>query len=538
MHPTSFRLELDASTHTMYAEYIAETDAPHPDRDALVHAAAQQGWGASAFDDTAVSAFLDRCHASDEAFRVPVGEVRNGHFELELDADGTYLLFDLHPPRGGRPVRLSEVRNALAQRGIVFGLKQLALLDALKAGHCRRVVIAEGEPPKPGIPARFESLLDQLKPKPPIDDDTALIDYRDLGSLLLVSPGTPLMRRIPARVGQPGTDVFGKPVPPPAIFDTPFASNLPGTQIDENDPDLLRAAIAGVPKIQGEGKVIVDPVVVVNAVDLTTGNVRFDGTLQVKGDITAGMEVRVSGDVVVKGTIEAAHIYAGGDVTVNGGIIGVQTQGAGQVDERVAHIEAGGSVKARFMVSAFISARGSVSAEREIRQCDVSSGETVIVGRPGSRDGRIIGGRIRALRAVRAAQLGAPTGTPTDINIGVNPHAPAQLEEVEAQQQRLIDEKIRVGQQMNLIEEGGITDPLKASQIRKDYSNLLREESELLALATRLSNETIPNPDARIDAFKAVYAGVTLHLGGRHRTFMEDQEGGRASIVENQIVVK
>ena len=60
----------------------------------------------------------------------------------------------------------------------------------------------------------------------------------------------------------------------------------------------------------------VNPVVEVDAVDLTTGNINFEGSLQVRGDISATMEVRVTGDVVVNGTMEAALVEAGGNVTV------------------------------------------------------------------------------------------------------------------------------------------------------------------------------------------------------------------------------
>ncbi|PVE20154.1 DUF342 domain-containing protein, partial [Microvirga sp. KLBC 81] len=169
---------------------------------------------------------------------------------------------------------------------------------------------------------RFESLLDRLKPRAQEIDELAQIDYRDLGSLLLVTPGMPLMRRIPPLPGIDGCNVLGQPVLPDELPDTPFNAEMSGVEIDPEDPNLLRAAIAGSPKLIHQGAQV-NPVVEVDAVDLSTGNINFQGSLQVRGDISATMEVRVTGDVVVNGTMEAALVEAGGNVTVKGGIIGM-----------------------------------------------------------------------------------------------------------------------------------------------------------------------------------------------------------------------
>ena len=541
MPDPSFQLLLEESTRVLYAEYLATPDAVLPNRDALVHAAATRGWSESAFSDPAVTQFLNRCHTATEPFRLPVGEVRDGSFSLELDTDHVFVLLELQAPQGGKPVRLSEVREAIAKRQITYGLKQATLLDALRAGHCKGLVIAEGTPPVPGMSARFVSLLDELKPRTPEEDDNALIDYRNLSHLLLVPPGAPLMRRIPAVPGMPGTDVFGRPIPPPPVSDQPFSNDLAGAKPDEEDPDLLRASIAGVPKLAGD-RMTVDPAVSVEAVDLTTGNIYFDGNLQVRGDITAGMEVRVTGDIAVRGSIEAAHVEAGGDVKVNGGIIGVQSSAMADDQEnggmRVAHIVAGGSIKARFIVSAFVSSEKSVSAEREIRQCEVMAGESVVVGRPGSRDGSIIGGKVRALKAVRAGRLGAPSGIPTLIQAGVNPHGPAKLAEIEKVRAKLLEEKLKFSKLLQALEKRPEVGEHHVEQIRNKFSNVMGELFALDAKVKAINEEMIPTAEARIEVLRGVEAGVTLQYAGQQRTFREEREGGKAMIEKGHIVLR
>lgn len=213
--------------------------------------------------------------------------------------------------------------------------------------------------------------------------------------------------------------MLGQPVLPDEMADTQFSSDMSGVEIDPDDPLLLRAAIAGSPKLINQG-VQVNPVVEVDAVDLTTGNINFEGSLQVRGDISATMEVRVTGDVVVNGTMEAALVEAGGNVTVKGGIIGMaEAMQDASGPARTAHIVCGGELKARFIENAIISAGQNVEVEREIRQCSIAAGGAVNVGAANAQQTAIMGGQIRALQAVRAGTIGSPAGVPTLVQAGL-----------------------------------------------------------------------------------------------------------------------
>jgi hypothetical protein len=81
------------------------------------------------------------------------------------------------------------------------------------------------------------------------------------------------------------------------------------------------AIVPGQPTVIKNG-VKVNPVLDVENVDLSTGNLSFEGTVRVSGDVLTGMKMNVGGDVVINGTVEAAEIVAGGSVTVKGGVIG------------------------------------------------------------------------------------------------------------------------------------------------------------------------------------------------------------------------
>lgn len=531
----AFRLELDEETHSLTASYTPGKDGGEPPSwEMLVSAARARGWGTEVLDQARAVNFLEVCRESEAPVLANVGEICNGSFKLEIALDRMSALLSVSPPRGGRPVTPAEVQARLAEMGIVYGVDEGRIAQAV--ARDASLVIAQGTPPTLGVPARFESLLEEPKACriEDEDDDDAVVDYREQGNLTLVSPGTPLMRRIPAEQGQPGLDVLGEAVPPAEVPDLPFASDLAGAAIDKNDPCLLLAASAGVPMIVRQG-VQVNSLVEVECVDLSTGNIVFDGTLKVRGDITAGMEVRVSGDIVVQGTVEAARVQAGGDICVGGGIIGMaesRQQGAGdQAALHTAHVCAGGSIKARFIANAVIDAGKSVAAEREIRQSRVYAGESVTVGQPRSSKGTITGGEIHATQSVSAGSIGSPSAVPTMIRVGMHPHAKARLEQLQQRRDELVAEKDKLEKLIGFLCKQPAKDANgMGERARATYASVAGQLVELDAEEAQWHEQFQPLATASIVAFRRYCGGVTLHVGGKVLSLLEDRAGGQAVI--------
>ncbi|WP_459616841.1 DUF342 domain-containing protein [Bordetella sp. 2513F-2] len=532
------RLAVDVSSRALLAVHEAGDHPAAPTPDALRLAVLAQGWPEDVLDGTLVAAFLEACRTGTAEVCLPVGQTTDGSVEVELAADRMSALLSIVPPRGGAPATEAQVRAALQEAGVVAGLREDILRQALARGHCEAVVVAEGRTPMPGTPTRFENLLDD-PPAPADHDDHALVDYRNLGNLTLVAPGHPLMRRIPATPGVAGENVLGEPVAPPPQPDTPFARDLTGVEPDPDDPCLLRAAIAGVPVVLAQG-VHVSSLLEVDAVDLTSGNVVFDGSLKVRGDITMGMEVRVTGDVAVSGTIEAARVHADGNITVNGGIIGMadnMRDAAGHA--RTARISCGGSVKARFISNAEVRAARDVAVEREIRQSEIIAGDSVRVGPPGSQSGAITGGSVHALKSVQAGTLGSLSAMPTVVRVGLDPyadekHAALRRERAELAEQQDKLEKLVLFLASNPQKDvGGL-----GERCRNTLEQARLDMAQLQAREAQLARELLPLQTATITASRRFHGGVTLYLGGRMQEFLEGQVGGKATLAGDQIVIR
>ncbi|MGS1105207.1 DUF342 domain-containing protein [Achromobacter anxifer] len=510
-----------------------------PSWDALAAAAVAQGWTAEALDSQAVLSFIDLCRHATATVQAPVGQVIDGSLELELDATRMSALLTLLPPKGGKPVTLEAVRQVLAERGIVQGILEQELTDAVTQGRRETVQIARGTPPTRGTPTRFESLLDRLKPRGQDIDELAQVDYRDLGSLLLVTPGMPLMRRTPPLPGVDGTTVLGEPILPDELPDTPFASDLSGAAVDPEDPLLLRATIAGTPTLVNHG-VQVNPMVEVDAVNLSTGNIHFEGSLLVRGDIAATMEVHVTGDVVVNGTMEAALVEAGGNVTVKGGIIGLaEALQDAAAAARTARVVCGGALRAKFIENAVISAGKDVDVEREVRQSSIAAGGSVNVGPPNTQQSAITGGQTRAMQAVRAGTLGSPSGIPTLVQAGLDPHADIKRTALARKRQKMHEEKSKLEQLLMFLKANPQRAPGDvADRARNTHVKLSQDMLALDAEEAQLIQDLQPLASATIQAARRFCGGVTIQVGNKMQEFLEDQIGGKAAVEEGQIVIR
>jgi len=529
------RLELSQPGDQVRACFTPEPGRLPPDRANLEACLADQGWQGARLDAAAVIGFLTQCQLTDREIDAVIGNILDGEFELEITADKLRLLLTLVPPEGGRPITAEEIAAAAASIGVVALLDVAAIGVALEVGSCESREIAHGVAPVQGEPARFESLVQQPRPAQ-VENEDDRVDLRDLGSLLLVNPGTALMRRTVARSGKDGMDVLGKSIPADPVVDTPFAPELTGVATDPNDPLLLIAVIAGSPRVLHNG-VIVSPVVDVEAVDLHSGNVNFDGSLRVSGDIRTGMSVRVTGDVVVQGTIEAANVQAGGDVIVKGGIIGRAETAHGGAPSEIASVRSKGSVHARFIQNAVVEADVEVIVESGIRQSDVSAGERVAVGTP-TGQGSISGGRTRALQSVNTATLGAPAGTATVVQVGLNPFADEQKAELEVRRRKVLEEQAKLQQLAAFFAKhperatGDIREKARATMYK-----INRDLFELDAEIARVAEQMKPSEQAVIAVGRRIHGGVTLQVGHKVLKVMEDKTGGQVRVVDDRIAV-
>ena len=529
---------LNEETGDLHARFDPAGEVPAPDLAAVQQAMRDDNWNALAIDETALIGFVLRCRSVLEASEQVIGARRDGEFALVLSDDLMSARLTVVAAQGGEPVSEAQVLDAVRDQGIVHGLLAQQVNAALMEGHCEPLVIAGGDPPIDGTPARFECLFMEPQNERAARDENAILKYSELSHLLLVHPGDRLMRRIAPIAGTNGTDIKGRPVLAKAIPDLPFG-DFQGAAPDSKDPNLLRATLAGQPMLVDNG-VIVNPVIEVTDVDLGTGNIDFEGTIRVNGDVKSGMRINVAGDVHVTGTVEAAHITAGGNVAVQGGIIGhADTHtGAQSLPASTARIICQGSVQALFMEHVHVEAGAAILIDRSARQCELLAKTEIIVGAEGSRISQIIGGLSQASMLIKASVLGSSTGTKTQVQVGFDPFLDEQLQQKEKLRAQKFDELDRILKLMSYFQQnpnkaaGDVGAKVEATRIQ-----VLCDINGLSDEIKHLSDQTELMEQGRVEAGKTIHYGVEARIGQQIWQAPDDMGGAVIRIEDGKIVV-
>ncbi|MDQ2068374.1 DUF342 domain-containing protein [Natronospira bacteriovora] len=431
---------------------------------------------------------------------MPLGPIAHGEMKLDIADDGLTAWLTVTPPRGGRAVGEDAAIDSIWAEGVVHGVDKDAVRRIVRVADGIKHVIARGVPAQDGEDAWFQPLVADMVDRRPRIDDSERADFRELGGVITVQAGDPLIRRHPPTEGEPGTDVQGLPIPPRPGANKQFRGRMKGVRVDDGDPDLLIAAIDGQP-IWKDDTVMVSPTLDLDQVDLSTGNIDFNGTVRVRGEVAYGMSVRASDDIQVGGLVEGASLSAGGDIVVRGGIIGQRRKGS---DRFNAIVRCEGSLEARFLEHTQVICGTDVLVRDLVANCDIEAGEKIIVGARGTRKGHVMGGRYEAFEIIRAVQLGSPSGVETRLRVG--------------NQFRL---KKRIRQ---------LTDRLRDPSLPPEMAEYTQmRQSELGETLAGLENH------ASIIAKDGVFTRVVMQIGAVTRNFTADAAGGAYRRRQNTI---
>ncbi|MGZ5049589.1 MAG: DUF342 domain-containing protein [Methylobacter sp.] len=533
--PLSFQLTDDGK---LLAVVEAGENRPSCNEAMIKETLAEQGWSDLFLHENSLSQLVAQYNTVNESFNLEIGERRDGSCLIKIDDDKMAARLTLIPPYGGEPAGMEQLQAALQEQSIVNGLMNAEIKAALKEGVAVELIIAQGQCPVPGENARFISQVPEIRERKPKIDEKGVANYRDLGQLIVVKKGDLLMRRIPATEGKEGMNVLGQVIAPQPGQDVSFPSGLQGIEIDPDDNNLLRAAITGQPKLVPNG-VIVEPTVNLPLVDLSTGNVNFIGTINIKGDVKDGMSVRASGDVFVGGTVEAAEIEAEGNIVIKGGVIG-HSEHTANPEEAIAfnaRIRSKASISVHFAENACMEAGTDIIIEEFSMHNHLTASHRILIGKSGSKKGRIIGGIACASTLVKAAVFGSNAGFVTKIRAGFNPHQQAKLDKLRLE----IDENEKEQEDLKKIIAFVLAHP------DKDKNDLLhkavhtREKLEadcvqLHAEHSHLQAEMTMPENVQVIAEEAVHCGTEIQIGQYVWKNNEERGKGVFHIVGGEIV--
>ncbi|WP_311567306.1 DUF342 domain-containing protein [Photobacterium arenosum] len=348
-----------------------------------------------------------------------IAERKDVELEISISDDCMFAYVTLTGAYGGDRLTAQGLIVTLKQQRILRGVSKKRLQYLLQKsweldpGETFTLKIAAGRPAVAGTDTRFEPLVADASQRilAPQDSDHGKVDMRDLGKLIMVEIGQPLMRRIPPTAGEPGYDIHGNVVEAIAGKVIAFDVGL-GTRISDSDHNVLIADKEGTPR-HGLTGMAVDDLLTVDSVDVTTGHIDFNGAVLVLGDVSSGMKVKAGGNITVTGVVELAELTAGGNITIANGVIGRLQDGK----PAYCHLQALGKVSAKFAQYTQIESGTDTELHLHLAHCMVKAKGVVRVIDPAQRHGTVTGGVIVAEGGVSARVLGAEAGIDTQIKL-------------------------------------------------------------------------------------------------------------------------
>lgn len=462
----------------------------------LVHSA---GFGRWALVPDALAALALRWDAGGEAFEIKLAQREDARFSIEVARDGLAAWVNLTAAKGGKSPEVDEVVKVLRAAGVVFGIDQAAVQQACAATVDAHVKVAAANPAVDGEDTQFELLVSDTRVRAPKVDERGLIDYHELGDIPTVKAGQPLMRRRPPTPGTPGTDVRGVPIRPKPGLDEPFDTPFVGVALLDSDANLLLALDAGQP-VHTRCGVHVENVLQLKAVNMATGNIHFVGTVEVTGDVSPGMKIEASGDIIVKGMVDNAHLEAGGSVQVSGGVIAHSA------------VRATHSVSVRFVENSAIQAGTAIAVENMSAHSDLQALNQILVGTTAGARGRLVGGLARATMLVRAPTLGAPAAGLTRVQVGINPALVARHQTLDREIEHEHEEADKLEKIVHHLEVHG--DPRHMlEKVKSAWQAELREWGHLLEEKAEFEHQLSLINDARVEVTVGVAGDLDLAFG-------------------------
>ena len=420
----------------------------------------------------------------------------------------------LEPEPNGTLLDLSAAKKILAENGVIHGIDEEGINSMLSAKvYNEPYVIARATPPTDGEDGKLllHFSTEERTGRPREIDSTGRVDFRSLDLYVPVTENQLLASRTAATQGEPGTSVKGNVIKQRLGKEAVLPR---GKSITYNDDRTeVYAACAGMVEYVG-GALNVSNVYSINGdCDISTGNVDFDGCVQISGSVRSGNTVKATGGISVGGSVEGATLISGGNVEIKGGMMGA--------DKGV--IDAAGSVSVMFIERGKISSDGPIKVDVAIHSTLETSSTILASGKRGA----IIGGNANAAGDIIANFIGALSNTKTFIRVGFLPRKRAQLEELERDMERIKTEKTKHIQLFAYLEKNKATmnketwEKLYVSGMENKRINAETEQSHIAEIE-RLNYEMEHATENKVHVLETAFGGSRITIGNTSLVINDD----------------
>ncbi len=451
------------------------------------------------------------------------------YMKVIVNKDRTKAIIRFYPPSSkGKLITKEEMMSDLAHKGIVHGIIEKNLDLYLKARQfCTNILIAKATDPVQGKNAEITyHFKTGLTMKPKINED-GTVDFHNLDNLSKVNEGDLLAVLQPADFGKAGTDVTGNTIFPNKVKVLHLKH---GKNIHLSEDELCMYT-----NVSGHVNLVGDTVFVSNTYEVpadvcsATGDINYDGNVEVKGNVITGFKIEAKGDIIVHGVVEGASLIAGGQIVLERGI-----QGMGR-----GILKAEGDIVTKFIENSEVYAGGNVSAGAIMHSKITAKGEITATG----KKGLINGGEVKSETMVSMKTAGSTMGTKTYIVIGFDQKLMENIKEMEKNLSDMYEEKEKHEQFLSVykskLERGD-----KLPEDRLNQIKLVNKKVQILDMEMRkveeqcaiIREEIEQYSNGKIKIEKIAYPGVKLMIS--NAVYYVKEEIRRCQFIKERAEIK
>ncbi len=467
--------------------------------------------------------------------------------EISLDAENMSATLTLKGAYGGTHINNSDVVEALKENNVTQGIIKENIINIveeglkLQGGKSISTEIAKGKISINGKNGYIKYLVDDpaarvMRPK---KLDNGNVDMRELGDLIFVKKGKKLAQVIPPTYGVKGFNVLGNIIDAVSGERFSLVESEGSSFLDENN-NILIANIDGMPQLSAQS-VAVNKLLEIENIDVGSGNIRFDGSIYVKGNVREGMELFAGQDIIIGGVVESAMISSGGNISIALGIIGRQRSENDELDNGTV-LHAKGDISAQFVQYADIFSKKHIMVAQYISHCKIIVEGDLWVGNLTNEkaDGKIFSTFIQSGGSIYAGTLGSPCGAMTNLNFNYWKDSAEELRISTLEQTHKIIR--RLPRIYKLLQKAIDLDSENEKQIVR-IKNALRQHLGWLGVLNKgwLEKKSKINDhleELELAAYQSILSGVNVEVSSKTCSFKRDFEATKVQWLDNEINIE
>ncbi len=419
---------------------------------------------------------------------------------IALEQNGVEAYLSIYPAIGsGSKMSLDEIKDAIAEEGIKVNINQEALEKAAKMHEDNFIVehllFATGVAPQKGRDAVIILQFSTVDRKPKITAD-GKVDYKNIDNIIHAKKGDILITKRPATPGVRGVTVKNFEVTPAPGNDVEIFQGE-GVMLNPAGTNYI-ALHDGYVEFTNSVLAVHEVYYVNKDVDFSTGNIKFSGTVHIKGDVLSGFKVTAKNDVIVEGICGDCEIVAGKNIYVKTGIKG----NTGNV------FRAGENAVIGYCEKARIYAKQNIIIKKYSYNCDLYAGERI---ESTAGEGIIAGGMVKAFSEIMVKQLGTQGNSKFTVYMGTRYYIDQALEKIRRDKARMTE---ALGHMQDILGRFNLFKPEVINNIKiKKLMDLKRSFESIIAEMSEKEEELVEQSRAKKPKIKVkgiVFSGVTV----------------------------